>query len=168
MLPYSAYVYTLPLNPVYLFTLRLIFSGPATDNPLHSWGFRKQVSGLPMEDDAGTLFPRALKRLQITQDVGTEPSIYIYVAPFTPEPQDKTSYVWKDENGGGTMEMPHYRITNIQEAKENMRKYIQRSVYKYIELALKGSDSILRDTFSVAARVVSSGDVSFFLAELGE
>lgn len=115
-----------------------------------------------MEDDAGTLVPRASKRLQITQDVGTEPSIYIYVTSFTPEPQDKTSYVWKGENGGGTMEMPHYRITNIQEAKENMKKYIQRSVYEYIGLALKGSDSVLRDTFFVAARVVSSGNVGFF------
>lgn len=120
-----------------------------------------------MEDDAGTFVPLLSKEIQITQDVGAEPSIYIHVVLFTPEPQDKTSYVWKDENGGGTMEMPHYRIANIQEAKENVKNYIQRSVYKYIKLALGDSDNILRDTFSIAAHVVSSGNVSFFPTELG-
>lgn len=108
------------------------------------------------------LAPRAPKRLLITQDVGTESSIPISVALFTPEPQDKTSYVWKDENGENTMEMPHYWITNIQEAKKVVGEYIKRSVYEYIELALKGSDSILRDTFFVAAHFASSGNVSFF------
>lgn len=60
------------------------------------------------------------------------------------------------------MEMPHYWITNIQETKKIVGEYIKRSAHKYIELALKGSDNIVRDTFFVAARVASSGNVSFF------
>lgn len=136
----------------------LIFSEPSTDNPLHNWGFRKQVCGL--EDEIVTLAPP--KKLWITQDVGIESTIYVSVARFTPEPEDKTSYVWTGENGVNTMEMPHYWIINIQEARRNMSEYIQRSVYKYIELALEDSDGILRDTFAVAMRVASSGNVSFF------
>lgn len=61
------------------------------------------------------------------------------------------------------MEMPHYWITNIQEARRDMNEYIQRSADEYIELALKGSDDILRDTFVIAKRVALSGDVSFRL-----
>lgn len=119
-----------------------------------------------LEDDIGTLVP--LKRIWITQDVGIESTVCISVAQFTPKPEDKTGYVWMGENGANTMEMPHYWITNIQEARRDMSEYIQRSVDEYIELALKGSDGILRDTFVIAKRVALSGDVSFFCRFRGE
>lgn len=89
--------------------------------------------------------------------------VRISVAQFTPKSEDKTGYVWMGENGANAMEMPHYWITNIQEARRDMNEYIQRSVDEYIELALKGSDGILRDTFAIAKRVALSGNVSFFV-----
>lgn len=112
-----------------------------------------------LEDDIGVLV--LLRKLWITQDVGIESTVHISVAQFTPKPEDKTGYVWMGENGANTMEMPHYWITNIQEVRREMNEYIQLSVDEYIELALKGSDGILRDTFVTAARVASSGNVSF-------
>lgn len=110
------------------------------------------------------------RKIQITQDVGIGATLRVSVTLFTPEPEDKTGYVWQSENGVNTMEMPHFCLTNIEEARRNMGEYVQRYLHRYIELALNGSDAILRDTFAIAARMyaTSSGSVSFCFAELGE
>lgn len=56
--------------------------------------------------------------------------------------------------------MPHYYITNMDEAKKNMLEYNRRSSRLYLETLLDGSNGILWDTFQMAMRLADTGNVS--------
>jgi hypothetical protein len=86
-----------------------------------------------------------IKTLHLTQDIGGQ--LEVYVSEFTPLPEDKISYTWK--NGSHTMEMPPYALANIEKIRANLLNYINEYSYKYLE-DLITLDELLRSTIRVA------------------
>jgi len=123
-------------------------TGPPVDNPNHPLNFFKHRKDLwTIIDGVQDVESRTL---MLTQDIGFV--LKVKVSPFAPIPGDKTAYEWNSAEGPKKMEMPKYHISDIEEAKTQMIKYVMDSHFGYFDNLLDSSNEILMDTFSIAIR----------------
>ena len=118
--------------------------GPSSGHPLE---FSRSDVYHIMDTENGQ--PKYTK-VQLTQDLGKE--LVVYVCDFEPLEGDKTGYPWRDKCGWRTMEMPHRRLTKMDETRKNLLEYIRKSRGAYLRNLLGCANEITCEVLNEALR----------------
>ena len=124
--------------------------GPPADNPDHPLNFFKHRRDLLKL--SGTEYQHTVQSRIIELTQGAELALQISVSPYVPLPGDKTAYEWSTKDGTQCMEMPAYRIDDVEDAKARIRAYVQLARPVYLKAFLDGSNKLLWNTFDIAQR----------------
>jgi hypothetical protein len=100
------------------------------------------------------------RRVYLTQDVNTS-CFWVTVSRFKPGPGEATSYFWTDAAGvKHEFPMPPYYISDMAEARRNMRHYARTARPEFTRALLVNSNPIVRKTFEEAERYYTESKVS--------
>ncbi|KAM5343252.1 hypothetical protein ACJ41O_014218 [Fusarium nematophilum] len=129
-----------------LLGLRLHRKGPTIRDDLGIWVKGKQrLLGLQDSKDSRVLF--------LTQGIGEgmETFLSVTVSRFDPKRGDRTTYFWTDPDGNPReMEVPPYFISDLEEAKHNIRRFVHEVRSTYIDTLHGDSNPLIRQTFQAA------------------
>ncbi|KAF4987082.1 hypothetical protein FDECE_15605 [Fusarium decemcellulare] len=135
-----------PVIRVDILDLRLHRKGPTIRNDLCEWVTEKQrLLRYNHTNDRHVLF--------LTQGFGEawEDSLCVTVSRFDPVPGDRTTYFWTDPAGNPReMEVPPYFISDLDEARCNIRQFVYDVRSTYIEALHQDSSPLIRQTFQAA------------------
>lgn len=127
----------------------------STENPLvlQLWMQAKDAQKGVMLLENGTTLLEAPRQIFLTQDTNT--SLFsVTVSRFVPGPDDTTAFTWTDAKDGElkAFEMPPYYISDMAEARVNLRRYIYKARREYLNALLTHSNPLIRRTFLEAER----------------
>lgn len=100
------------------------------------------------------------RQIYLTQDFDMT-SFSVTVSRFQPTPDDITAYTWTDTNGNKReYSMPAFFVSDMAEARENMRQYLRKARSLYPKALLMNSNPIVWKTFVEAERYCRASNVS--------
>ncbi|KAH8655777.1 hypothetical protein BX600DRAFT_470302 [Xylariales sp. PMI_506] len=151
-----------PCCRVEIIDVQLFRLGTALDQfvTVKHWMQRKELrkDGKPVYED-----PR---RVQITHDVCTS-SFPVTISRFRPSSDDTTAYRWTDSAGyEHKYELPPYYISDLDEAGQNLRKYIKNSRAEFTATLLVNANPIIKKTFKEAERYYATTKSEFVAGAL--
>lgn len=92
---------------------------------------------------------------------GLDNALSLVVSRFEPKPGDRTAYFWTDSSGQPrSMVMPPYFISDMEAARQSIRKFLHGARSTYIKTLLADSNPIIRQTFQAALVYNAFGQVS--------
>ncbi|KAK3352541.1 hypothetical protein B0T25DRAFT_456226 [Lasiosphaeria hispida] len=137
----------LPRMPCFRETLKDILffrAGPAANEPLF---INRRFSTLSENDISKPNV--GVQNIQLTQKIGNH-RLTVYASEFTPLPDDKVSYIWKDQSGNkNELKMPPFCLTNIFKVKAQIQQYINEAKRTYLEKLTK-DDPLVEITVKMA------------------
>ncbi|KAI0384781.1 hypothetical protein F5Y04DRAFT_221149 [Hypomontagnella monticulosa] len=145
-----------PCCRVEIIDIKLFRLGTTLDQlaTLENWMKSKEPGkGTPLLQNG----PAALeppRRVQITHDCCRTTTFEVTISRYEPSPEDTTGYYWTDATGKRGYELPPYYISDLGEAAQNLRGYIQtaRAEFTRALLHVPNSNPIIRRTFDEAVR----------------
>jgi hypothetical protein len=128
----------------------------STENPefLRRWTLSKEPQkGLHLLEDETIVFEPP-RRVFLTQDINRT-SFVVSVSRFQPGPDDATAFI----AGSEKYELPPYYISDMDEARQNIQRYIHEARREYTAALLKNRTPIMRKTFEEAERYLKESKV---------
>jgi hypothetical protein len=112
---------------------------------------------LSLQDGTAALMPS--RKVQLTHDVCTT-TFEVTISCYQPGPDDTTAYFWTDSTGRKRKyELPPYYISDLAEAGQNLRRYIQKARTEFTKALLANSNPIVLGVFKEAERYFSESKV---------
>ncbi|KAM5358791.1 hypothetical protein ACJZ2D_014999 [Fusarium nematophilum] len=147
------------------FGLSQILRTPATRETMQTTAITRRFGACPtIRDDLG-IWVKGKQRLLGLQDSkdsrvlfltqgigeGMETFLSVTVSRFDPKRGDRTTYFWTDPDGNPReMEVPPYFISDLEEAKHNIRRFVHEVRSTYIDTLHGDSNPLIRQTFQAA------------------
>ena len=104
-----------------------------------------------------------VRKVKIQSDVCLVP-LEVNVRRFKPLPQDSRKRGWMDGRVKKFKETTPYAIVNMTSALKDMKEYIDNNVFECMKYFLKGSDTLVQETYDFAIKHTERHRVSRMLA----
>jgi hypothetical protein len=99
-------------------------------------------------------------QIRLTQDLGHE--LLVYVAGFTPRPDDQLNHIWYSGRGKGEIRLPPLCLTRLADVRANIFQYVKVATKQYLEDVIKRSGCITRTMLMQAVRFATDSKAGFF------